>query len=139
MKTRSLGKNGPEVSAIALGGMSFAGFYSPCDRDAAFATMDAAHAGGITFVDTAELYGRGVSETLIGDWQKDRGKSFTIATKGGKVVGGKRGEADNSEPALRRALEGSLDRLGVDHVTLYYVHRRDWSIPIETVTETLEG
>ncbi len=139
MKTRKLGKNGPVVSAIALGGMSFAGFYSPCDRAAAFATMDAAHQGGITFIDTAELYGRGVSETLIGEWQKERGKTFTIATKGGIVVGGKRGETDNSEPGLRRALEGSLTRLGVDHVTLYYVHRRDWSLPIETVTETLEG
>ena len=80
MKTRILGKNGPEVSAVALGCMSFAGFYGPTDQEASFATLDAAHAAGITFLDTAELYGRGVSEQAIGDWQKDRGLRFHIAT-----------------------------------------------------------
>ena len=58
-------------------------------------------------------------------------------TKGGIVVGGKRGDADNSEAELRRALEGSLKRLQVEQVELYYIHRRDWSIEIEDVTETL--
>lgn len=139
MKTRKLGQNGPQVSAIALGCMSFAGFYGPTDIDESFATLDAAHAAGIDFIDTAELYGLGQSEQIIGDWQKDRGLSFTIATKGGIVIGGARGESDNSEPGLRRALEGSLGRLGVDQVALYYVHRRDFGTPIEQVTATLEG
>ena len=58
-------------------------------------------------------------------------------TKGGIVVEGNRGETDNSEAALRKALEGSLKRLRVERVELYYIHRRDWSIEIEDVTETL--
>ncbi len=139
MKMRTLGQSGPEVSAIALGCMSFAGFYGSTTRDDSFATLDAAREAGITFLDTAELYGKGLSEQIIGEWQKDRGHAFTIATKGGIVIGGERGQADNSEPGLRRALEGSLSRLGVDHVALYYVHRRQFDLPIETVTETLEG
>lgn len=138
MKTRKLGANGPEVSAIALGCMSFAGFYGQTGREESFATLDAARAAGITFLDTSELYGKGLSETIIGEWQRDRGHRFQIATKGGIVIGAPRGTADNSEPYLRRSLEGSLGRLGVDSVALYYVHRRDWSIPIEQVTETLE-
>ncbi|MCB1368023.1 MAG: aldo/keto reductase [Rhodobacteraceae bacterium] len=139
MKYTRLGQNGPEVSKLSLGCMSFAGFYGPTDRDESFACLDAARDHGITFLDTAEMYGRGLSEQIIGDWQKDRGHRFHIATKGGIVIGGKRGENDNSESYLRRSLEGSLTRLGVDKVALYYIHRRDWSIPIETVTETLEG
>ncbi|MCI2400441.1 aldo/keto reductase [Aliiroseovarius subalbicans] len=139
MKMRKLGLDGPEVSAIGLGCMSFAGFYGETNREESFATLDAARDAGITLLDTAELYGNGLSEQLIGDWQKDRGHSFTIATKGGIVIGGERGQTDNSEPGLRRALEGSLARLGVAHVALYYVHRRQFDLPIEAVTETLEG
>ena len=139
MKYIQLGGTGPKVSAIALGCMSFGGFYGPTSREESFACLDAAAEAGINFLDTAELYGRGVSEEIIGAWQRDRGHRFHIATKGGIIVGGKRGENDNSEPHLRRTLEGSLERLQVDHVELYYVHRRDWSIPIEEVTETLEG
>jgi aryl-alcohol dehydrogenase-like predicted oxidoreductase len=139
MKTRRLGTNGPEVSAIGLGCMSFAGAYGPTGREESFATLDAAFEAGIDWLDTANLYGSGLSEQVIGAWQKDRGKAFTIATKGGNVIGAPRGTTDNSEPYLRKMLEGSLDRLGVDRVALYYVHRRDQSIPIEKVTETLEG
>lgn len=138
MRYIKLGSTGPEVSRIALGCMSFGGFYGPTDREESFACLDAARDAGINFLDTAELYGRGLSEEIIGAWQRDRGHQFHIATKGGIIVGGKRGEHDNSEPHLRRALEGSLARLQVDRVALYYIHRRDWSIPIEKVTETLE-
>ena len=139
MKYLRLGKTGPEVSRIALGCMSFGGFYGPTDRDESFACLDAAQDAGINFLDTAEIYGRGVSETVIGDYMRETGKHFHIATKGGIVVGGKRGENDNSKPHLRRALEGSLKRLGVERVALYYVHRRDQSIAIENVVETLES
>jgi len=138
LKYVKLGHNGPEVSRIALGCMSFAGFYGPTEREESFACLDAARDSGITFLDTAELYGHGLSEEIIGEWQRDRGFRFNIATKGGIVIDGKRGDTDNSEPYLRRSLEGSLERLKVDFVALYYVHRRDWSIPIEQVTETLE-
>lgn len=138
MRYIKLGSTGPDVSVIALGCMSFGGFYGPTDREESFACLDAARDAGINFLDTAEMYGRGLSEEIIGDWQRDRGHAFHIATKGGIIIGGKRGETDNSEPHLRRALEGSLERLKVDRVALYYIHRRDWSIPIEKVTETLE-
>ena len=74
---------------------------------------------------------------MIGKYQKDRGYKFAIATKGGVIIGGKRGDTDNTEVGLRHALEGSLKRLKVDSVELYYIHRRDWSIPIEEVVETL--
>ena len=137
MKIRKLGIDGPEVSAIGLGCMSFAGFFGSTDKAESFNCLDAARDHGITFLDTAELYGNGYSEELIGEYQQTRGHLFNIATKGGIVVGGKRGENDNSEPALRKALEGSLKRLRVEHVELYYIHRRDWSIEIEDVTETL--
>ncbi|MBV7408010.1 aldo/keto reductase [Maritimibacter sp. DP1N21-5] len=137
MKLRKLGKNGPKVSAIALGCMSFAGFYGKTDRDEGFATLDAARDAGITFLDTSDLYGQGLSEEWIGAYQADRGHRFQIATKGGIVAGAPRGTADNSEEYLRRHLDASLNRLGVDHVELYYVHRREFSRPIEEVTETL--
>lgn len=139
MKKRKLGRNGPEVSAIGLGCMSFAGFYGTTSREESFATLDAAWDAGIDFLDTAELYGAGLSETIIGAWQKDRGKRFKIATKGGIVLGAPRGTNDNSEDHIRASVEASLARLGVESVELYYIHRRDWSIPIEVVTETLES
>ena len=137
MIKRKLGNNELQVSAIALGCMSFSGFYGPSDKNETFACLDHARNHGIDFLDTAEVYGKGLSEELIGDYQQDRSYTFKIATKGGIVVGGKRGENDNSEKGLRKALEGSLKRLKMDSVDLYYIHRRDWSIPIEEVVETL--
>lgn len=137
MQTRKFGKYGPEVSAIAFGAMSFGGFYGPTNRDESFTTLDAVWDMGIDFLDTSNIYGPYISEQVIGAWQADRGKRFKIATKGGIVIGAPRGTADNSEDYLRGELEGSLERLGVDSVELYYIHRRDWSLPIETVTETL--
>ena len=137
MKTRKLGLDGPDVSAIGLGCMSFAGSFGPTDKAESFECLDTSRDQGITFLDTAELYGNGYSEELIGEYQQARGHRFSIATKGGIIVGGKRGENDNSEAALRKALEGSLKRLRVEHVELYYIHRRDWSIEIEDVADTL--
>ena len=137
MKYLKLGTTGPRVSQLSLGCMSFAGFYGATDKDESFACLDAARAHGIDFLDTAEIYGLGLSETIIGEYQKQTGYRFKIATKGGIIVGGKRGENNNSEPWLRKALDGSMTRLGVDKVELYYIHRRDWSIEIEQVVETL--
>ena len=116
MKTRKLGLDGPDVSAIGLGCMSFAGSFGATDKAESFECLDSARDQGITFLDTAEIYGKGYSEELIGEYQQARGHRFSIATKGGMVVGGKRGENDNSESALRTALEGSLKRLKVEHV-----------------------
>ena len=137
MKYIRLGHNGPEVSRIGLGCMSFAGFYGPTTPEDSFACLDAARQSGINFLDTAELYGCGESERIIGAYQRETGHRFHIATKGGIVMGGKRGENDNSYAHLRAALEGSLSRLGVERVALYYIHRRDYAFTIEQVVETL--
>ena len=139
MKTRKLGRDGPEVSAVALGAMCFGStFYGTTTPDISWACLDAARDAGITFLDTADVYGNGGSETLIGDYQAQTGHKFILATKGAIKRGAPRGDVDNSRDGLRARLEASFQRLKVDRVALYYVHRRDTGIPIEDVTETLE-
>jgi aryl-alcohol dehydrogenase-like predicted oxidoreductase len=137
MKQRKLGATGPNVGVVGLGCMSFAGFYGPTDIATSHDTLDTAREFGVDFLDTAELYGMGKSEEIIGAYLKNNpGHGFKIATKGGIVTRPVR-RFDNSEPELRRALEGSLNRLGVDYVDLYYIHRREQDRPIEEVTQTL--
>ncbi len=136
MLRRRLGAGGPEVGAIGLGCMSFAGFFGPTDEAESHRCLDAARDRGIDFLDTANVYGAGLSETVIGTWLAARKAPVTIATKGGILRGGPR-RFDNSEAHLRAELEGSLRRLGVEHVALYYVHRRDAGVPIEEVAGTL--
>ena len=140
MQHRTLGADGPLVSAIGLGCMSFAGFYGHADEDTSFATLDAAQEAGIDFLDTANVYGAGRSETLIGRWlAANPDARVTIATKGGIRRENGRRSFDNSADHLRGELEASLERLGVSSVALYYVHRREPERPIEEVTETLAG
>lgn len=136
MQQRQLGQNGPMVGAVGLGCMSFAGVYGSTDEATAHATLARALDLGVTHLDTSNIYGMGMSETFIGSFIKDNPGKFTIATKGGIVTGAER-RFDNSEEHLRAELEGSLKRLGVDHVALYYVHRREQSRPIEEVAGTL--
>jgi aryl-alcohol dehydrogenase-like predicted oxidoreductase len=137
MKQRKLGANGPSVGAVGLGCMSFAGFYGPTDVETSHDTLDAARDLGVDFLDTAELYGMGQSEEIIGAYlKKNPDHGFKIATKGGIITQPTR-RFDNSETELRRALEGSMQRLGVDYVDLYYIHRREQERPIEEVTQTL--
>ncbi|TNE38374.1 MAG: aldo/keto reductase [Alphaproteobacteria bacterium] len=139
MKTRVLGKNGPKVGAVGLGCMSFAGFYGPTDEKESHETLAAARDLGMNFLDTANVYGAGKSETVIGTFLKGKKGDFKIATKVGikRAPGATERTFDNSEDYIRGELEGSLKRLGIDHVDLYYIHRRDMNIPIEEVTETL--
>lgn len=136
MQQRQLGSNGKSVGAIGLGCMSFAGMYGATDMAESHATLARALELGVTHLDTALVYGNGVSEQVIGAFIKDHPGRFSIATKGGIRTSPSR-EFDNSEAYLRECLEGSLKRLGVDHVDLYYIHRRDQRIPIEEVTGTL--
>jgi aryl-alcohol dehydrogenase-like predicted oxidoreductase len=144
MKTRSLGKNGPQVHPVGIGAMSFSNFYGPTNEAESHAILDAAMDAGVTHIDTANVYGMGTSETVIGSYlaaHADAKDHFTIATKGGitRNPDGPGNIFDNSAQHLEAELEGSLKRLGVDAVDLYYVHRRDASLPIEEVTETLAG
>lgn len=136
MQTRHLGANGPQVSAIGLGCLSFGGLFGATDEATSLACLDAAHEAGITFLDTANVYGQGRSEAVIGQWIKSRRPSVAIATKAAFVDGPPR-RIDNSEGHLRAELEASLRRLNRDHVEVFYLHRREQDRPLEDVIGTL--
>ena len=136
MDKAPLGQGGPETARLGLGCMSFAGHYGPATVEESHRTLKRALELGITHLDTARVYGDGVSEEIIGGFIREHGNRFVIATKGGIRTAPVRA-FDNSPEFLRECLEGSLRRLGVEHVPLYYIHRRDQTIPIEDVTGTL--
>jgi aryl-alcohol dehydrogenase-like predicted oxidoreductase len=134
MKTRRLGKAGPEVSAIGLGCMGMAAFYGqPSDETQATAVIHRALELGVTFLDTAEMYGPHTNEIQIGKALADRRDKAFVATKFGIDFNAERTglTIDGSPANVRRAIEGSLKRLGMDHVDLYYLHRVDANTPIE--------
>ena len=141
MQMRRLGKNGPEVAPIGYGAMSFSDFYGPTTESASHAILDLMRDRGANHLDTSNIYGNGRSETWIGSYLAAnpgaRG-DFVIATKAGitKDAEGRR-MFSNSAQHLEESLDASLTRMGVDHVDLFYVHRRDPALPIEEVTETL--
>lgn len=142
MLKRRLGANGPLVSAIGLGCWSFAGSYGPTTEAESHATLARALDLGMDFLDTADVYGHGVSEEVIGSFlRQHKSAKLVIATKGGikRKPGSSERTFDNSPAYLKSALEASLRRLGRDHVDLYYVHRREQSRPVEEVAETLAG
>ncbi|TDC17231.1 aldo/keto reductase [Kribbella albertanoniae] len=129
-----LGNEGAEVSRLGLGcmGMSFA--YGEADDTESVATLHRALDLGITFLDTADMYGFGANEELIGRAIKDRRDEVFLATKFG-IIGDPRDRTkrgvDGSPEYVRAAIDRSLARLGVDHVELYYQHRADPTVPIE--------
>ena len=134
MKTRKLGRGGPEVSAIGLGCMGMAAFYGQASDEAqATAVIHRALDLGVTFLDTAEMYGPHTNEIQIGKALADRRDRAFVATKFGIGYNAERTAltVDGSPANVRRAIEGSLKRLGMDHVDLYYLHRVDASTPIE--------
>ena len=145
MKKRQLGKDGPQISAIGIGAMSFSNFYGPTDEAQSHAILSTAIDQGVTHIDTANVYGPHTSETVIGTFLLKQGKArhdlFSIATKASITKDPETGARafNNSAEHLEAELDGSLARLGVDSVDLFYVHRRDPSIPIEEVTATLAG
>ena len=136
MKTRKLGQNGPTVSAIGLGAMSFGGIFGETTEAESLRCLDAMLDHGITLIDTANIYGMGVSETLIGTWLASRHPQVTLATKASFVAGPPR-RIDNSEAHLRAELEASLKRLNRDHVELFYIHRREHARPLAEVIGSL--
>ncbi len=135
MQKRKLGANGPEVSAIGLGTWSFSGSYGPTDEAESRDTLHTCIDLGIDFLDTAKAYGAGLAEEVIGRFTKDNPGKFVVATKGGLHRNPETGERwfRNDADFLREELEASLRRLGVDHVPLYYVHKREESRDIEEV------
>lgn len=134
MQTRKLGTS--QVSAIGLGAMSFGGIFGATDEAESLACLDAMLDEGITFIDTANIYGMGISEDVIGKWLASRKPHVAIATKA-SVVNATPRYIDNSEKHLRAELEISLKRLGRDHVELFYIHRREHARPLEEVIGSL--
>jgi aryl-alcohol dehydrogenase-like predicted oxidoreductase len=121
MEQRSLGRSGLRVSAIGIGGATFG---REIDGPASFAVLDRALERGITLIDTAEAYGAGRSEELIGRWLAERGARdrVTLATKVSGALSAER---------VRSSCEASLRRLGVEHVDLFQLHRWDPDVPLE--------
>ena len=134
MKTRTLGANGPAVSALGLGCMGMSAFYGPGDDDESTATIARALELGCTFLDTSDMYGPHTNEVLVGAAIAGRREEVFLATKFGiRIAPGEPSgrTIDGSPEYVHAACEASLQRLGVDHIDLYYQHRVDPTTPIE--------
>ncbi len=133
MLTRKLGSSGLEVSALGLGCMGMTWAYGPADENEAIATLYRAIELGVTFLDTAEIYGPWTNEQLLGRALKGKREQVIIATKFGFAIqpDGARTGLDSRPSNVITACDGSLRRLGVDHIDLYYQHRVDPAVPIE--------
>ena len=133
MKHRTLGAQGLRVSEIGLGCMGMSEFYGPSSEGESIATIHRALELGVDFLDTADMYGPFTNEKLVGRAIRDRRDRVVLATKFGNVRNaqgqglGIRGDPDY----VRQACDASLERLGVDHIDLYYQHRVDTKVPIE--------
>lgn len=143
MEKRMLGPDGPMVSALGYGAMSFVNFYGETTEAESHAVLDAALDAGVDHLDTSNVYGMGRSEEVIGHYlerYRDKGGlPFKIATKAGICRHPETGARffDNSPEHLESELDKSLTRLGVEQVQLFYVHRREAAREIEEVTDTL--
>ncbi|TML36522.1 MAG: aldo/keto reductase [Actinobacteria bacterium] len=136
MKKRKLGSL--EVSALGLGCMGMSAFYGSTDEREAIATIQRALELGIDFLDTAQLYGPKTNEELVGRAIKGHRDNYVIATKFARRIDQAKpgdmstvGPLDGSAEHVRSSIDGSLERLGTDHVDLYYQHRVDPKVPIE--------
>ena len=142
IQTRKLGNNGLEVSAIGLGcmGMSF-GYGPPADKREMIKLIHAAVEQGVTFFDTAEVYGPFTNEELVGEALEPFKGKVVIATKFGFKIDREQKKhvgVDSSPSNIRIAVEGSLKRLRVEVIDLLYQHRVDPNVPIEDVASTVK-
>jgi len=143
MQRRKLGASGPEVSALGLGCMGMSEFYGESDDASSLRTLARALELGMTLFDTADTYGLGHNETLLGRFIAEGGtarrRQVVVATKFGivRAAGQYERRIDNSPAYIRDACEASLRRLGVERIDLYYCHRRNPDVPIEDVAGAL--
>lgn len=140
MKHRNLGTSGPLVSAIGLGCAGMSEFYSATDnidQQAGIKLIQQAYELGITFFDTADVYGRGHNEILVGQAIQHFRDKIIVATKCGFERNGDDWRIDNSSEFIKKACNASLQRLGIQTIDLYYLHRHDPSMPIENVMHTM--
>ena len=134
MKMRRIGRDGPAVSAIGLGCMGMSEFYGPRDEAESIATIRHALDRGINLLDTADMYGPYINEELVGRAIAGRREEAFVATKFGFVrdpADPDKRVIDGSPAHVRESCEGSLRRLGVETIDLYYLHRLDARVPIE--------
>src|SRR5215208_2195938 len=141
MQKRKLGQSGLEVSALGYGAMGLSYGYGPAtDRQQAVALIRAAVERGVTFFDTAQVYGPFANEELVGEALAPLRGRVVIATKFGfEFTGGKSGGLNSRPDHIRRMTEDSLKRLRVEAIDLYYQHRVDPQVPIEDVAGTVKG
>ena len=140
---RYVGQNKTRLASVGIGAMSFSNFYGPCNDEQADSVLSAAIDLGLNHIDTSNVYGMGVSEQRIGGFLAKQGRMandfFHIATKAGicrDLDTGAR-SFNNEATHLEAELDKSLGRMGIDHVDLFYVHRRQEDIPIEEVAGSL--
>ena len=134
MQRRPLGKTGATVSAIGLGCMGMSEFYGPGNDQQSLETLATALDQGIDFLDTADMYGSGHNEELVGRFLAGRRDRVVLATKFGIVrnpAASAERRIDNSPQYIRAACDASLRRLRIDTIDLYYMHRQDPSVPVE--------
>jgi aryl-alcohol dehydrogenase-like predicted oxidoreductase len=129
VEMRALGKSDLKVSAIGLGCMSMSGVYGDADDAQSTAVIHHALDRGFNFIDTADIYGNGHNEELVGKAIKGRRGEVVLATKFGNVIG--KGTVDGRPEYVAQACDASLKRLGIDTIDLYYQHRVDATVPIE--------
>jgi aryl-alcohol dehydrogenase-like predicted oxidoreductase len=135
MKQRTLGTDGPSVSALGLGLMGMSEFYGATDDERSIATIHRALDLGVNFLDTADIYGAGHNEQLLGRALAGRRREeAVVATKFGARG---QGNVDSTPEYARQAVDASLARLGIDHIDVYYLHRRNPEVPIEDTVGAL--
>lgn len=138
LPTRKLGRQGLEVSAIGLGCMGMSHAYGTPDDTESIRTIHRALELGVTYFDTAEVYGPFTNEKLLGQALKGRRDGLVVATKFGfKIENGKTTGVNSRPEHIREAVDASLGRLGLDHIDLLYQHRIDPAVPIEEVIGTV--
>jgi aryl-alcohol dehydrogenase-like predicted oxidoreductase len=139
MDTRTLGTNGLKVSALGLGCMGLSFGYGPAtDRGEAIALIRAAHDRGVTFFDTAEAYGPGLNEEVVGEALAPIRDQVVIATKFGFKNGVPTDGVDSRPERIRQVADEALTRLGTDRIDLFYQHRVDPAVPMEDVAGTVK-